>query len=137
MMRSFLIRNNPNSTPTEPIEFDDEDDSELSILNSEDVLTLDGDPSLKALQEAKTDAEYDLIVAQLPHDKKIKIGGIQFVRFTTFQKKNQKKRAWFWKHGEELVRTTKGKLSLNWKLIPTCGIKRRRILTNWTLLGQL
>jgi len=49
MIRSFLIRNNPNSTLIEPIEFDDEDDSELSILNSEDVLTLNRDPSLKAL----------------------------------------------------------------------------------------
>ncbi len=49
MIRSFLIRNNPNSTPTEPIEVNDKDDSELSILNSEDVPTLDRDPSLKAL----------------------------------------------------------------------------------------
>ncbi len=49
MMHSFLIRNNLNSTPTEPIKVNDKDDSELSILNSEDMLTLDGDPSLKAL----------------------------------------------------------------------------------------
>ncbi len=73
-MCSFLIRNASNSTLIEPTKGDD--DSKLSILNSEDVLILNRDPSLKALKEAKTNAEYDLIVAQLSYNKKLKIRGI-------------------------------------------------------------
>jgi len=88
----------------------DADDDDLTSLHSGETPTLPSDeaPTIKALADAATEAEYQLCVGKIPRNHKVKIGSILYVQYEPYRPRNSKRTAWYWKQGEELIRTNKG-----------------------------
>lgn len=94
---------------------DVDNDSELTSLYTGDTLTLDDGehPSIKALkaaQEAHDNAAFDLVVARMPSDHRVRYNGINYVLYDPYRLKRSKRLAWYWlpDQATELIRTTKG-----------------------------
>ena len=89
-----------------------DDDSILTPLESGDTPTLpaDEEPTIQALTEAKDEATYNHVLATIPREHKIKVKGIQYIRYEPYRKKKSKKTAWYWNpdQAEELIRVTPG-----------------------------
>jgi hypothetical protein len=102
----------PSSNPVIDLDPDDNDDaqSELTSLHSGETPTLPSDelPTIKALDQAATNTEYELCVARIPRDHKIKVGSVLYVRYDPYRPRNSKRTAWYWDQGQELIRTKKG-----------------------------
>lgn len=103
----------PQAQPSDPpvIDLDaDDTQSELTSLHSGETPTLPGDeaPTIKALADAATEAEYQLCVDKIPRNHKTKIGGILYVQYEPYRPRKSKRTAWYWEQGEELIRTNKG-----------------------------
>ncbi|KJZ68600.1 hypothetical protein HIM_12009 [Hirsutella minnesotensis 3608] len=66
---------------------DSDNSSELTTLVSGDTPTLPGQeqPSIRALFEAQDDAAYDLAVAQIPRDHRVRVKGIWYVRYEPYR----------------------------------------------------
>ena len=90
----------------------DDAQSELTSLHSGETPTLPGDeaPTIKALEIAATDAEYDLLVAQIPREHKIRIRGTTFIKYNPYRPRKSRRKAWYWdkEQGEEIICTKKG-----------------------------
>jgi hypothetical protein len=105
-----------NKAPQAPIILDNESDSDhLTTLESGDTPTLDDSeaPSIKALNEAQAahdDAAFNLVVARMPSDHRIKIGYTHYVRYNPYRSRKSKRKAWYWNadQAEELIITSKG-----------------------------
>lgn len=110
---AFLLIFHNNSTniasPNTLMEIDDTDD--LSILYSDSLPTLDGDETnkIKLLLTAEDDVAHDRAWHELPHEHRLKIKGIDYALCEPYRSKSAVKRAWFWEHGTEIVRVTKGR----------------------------
>jgi hypothetical protein len=61
--------------------------SELTSAHSGETLTLPGDkaPTIKALDLAATDAAYDLLVAQIPREHKVRIRGVTYIKYALYR----------------------------------------------------
>jgi hypothetical protein len=110
-----MASSQPQSSISPIINLDLDDDDELTSLYSGETPTLPSDeaPTIRALAQAATEAEYQLCVGKIPKEHKIKIGGILFIKYEPYRPRNSKRTAWYWKQGEEpqgeeLIRTTKG-----------------------------
>jgi hypothetical protein len=83
------------------IKLDNETESDrLITLESGETLTLDDgeSPTIKALLAAKAardDAEFNLVVAYMPFDHKIKVNGIHYVLYDPYRPRKSKRRAWY------------------------------------------
>ncbi len=103
-----------------PIELDNETESDrLTTLESGETPTLDDgeSPTIKALlaaQAAHDDAEFNLVVARMPSDHRIKVNGIHYVLYEPYRPCKSKRKAWYFKsdQAQELICTTKGDLSV-------------------------
>ena len=69
--------------------------------------------TIQALYDAATDAAYDLAVARIPSDNRIKVKGINYVKYDPYRSKRSKRSAWYWAPSQslELIRTTKGRIA--------------------------
>ena len=67
-------------------------------------------PTLRALNDAKDDAAYEVLVASIPSRNKCQYGRINYVKVEPYRTKKSKKTAWYWNPAlaEELIRTSKG-----------------------------
>jgi len=76
------------------LDVDDDAQSELISAHSGETLTLLGDKALiiKALETATTDAEYDLLVAQILREHKIKINGITYIKYALYRHRKSKRK---------------------------------------------
>lgn len=120
-MEAFVIRstasfgsNNStqNSTQNSIDLSDDDDGSDLTSAVSGETPTLPDSgeaPSIRALQTAADDAAYDLALARIPSEHRVKIGVHYYVKYDTYRPKRSKKLAWYWHSSiaEELFCTTK------------------------------
>jgi hypothetical protein len=101
----------PYSTPVIDLDRDDTE-SDLTSAHSGETPTLPSDeqPTIRALHQAATDSEYDLCVARIPRENKLKIEGITYVKYDPYRPRKSKRTAWYWApdQGEELIRTKKG-----------------------------
>jgi hypothetical protein len=103
-----------------PVELDNETQSDhLTTLESGETPTLDDgeSPTIKALLAAKAardDAEFNLVVARMPSDHRIKVNGIHYVLYDPYRPRKSKRRAWYFQsdQAQELICTTKGDLSV-------------------------
>ena len=92
--------------------------SEGSILTtaiSGDTPTLASDeaPTIRALLGAKTDAEYDHLIATIPREHKKTIDRVLYILYEPYRSKKSIRTAWYWAdeegtQGIELIRITKG-----------------------------
>jgi len=90
-------------------------DSELTTLHTGDTPTLDDGEhrdimALDAAQEAHDHAEFDLIVARMPSNHRLKVNGIQYIIYDPYRPKKSKRTSWYWNltQAVELIQTTKG-----------------------------
>ena len=76
------------------LDADDDAQSELTSAHSGETLTLFSDKALiiKALETVATDAEYDLLVAQILREHKIKINGITYIKYALYQHRKSKRK---------------------------------------------
>jgi len=97
---------------SQPIDVDEASESDLTTL-SDQTPTNPGDapPELAALVQAVDDAAFDLAYSQLPRQLRVKINGIDYVKFNSIRSSKSTKRAWYWgpDQAEELLRVTPGK----------------------------
>ena len=79
------------------LDADDDAQSELTSAYSSETLTLPSDEALiiKALETAATDAEYDLLVAQILREHKIKINSITYIKYTPYRHRKSKRKVWY------------------------------------------
>jgi hypothetical protein len=86
--------------------------SELTSLYSGETPTLPSNkaPTIKALLRAADDSEYNLCVARIPRDHKIRISRVWYIRYDPYRPKRSVRKAWYWgqDQSEELIRVTKG-----------------------------
>jgi hypothetical protein len=98
----------PSPSTNLVIDLDPDDDA----LHSGETPTLPADeaPTIKALLNAANDSEYDLCIAQIPRDHKLRINGVTYVKYDPYRPRKSKRSAWYWNplQGEELIRTKKG-----------------------------
>jgi hypothetical protein len=94
---------------------DVDNDSELTPLYSADTPPLeDGEhPPIRALavaQQAHDDAEFDLVVARMPSDHRLRVNGINYVKYDPYRPRKSRRTVWYWlpDQATELIRTTKG-----------------------------
>jgi hypothetical protein len=75
----------PSNPPVIDLDTDNTQ-SELTSLHSGETPTLPGEeaPIIKALENAATDTEYELLVAQIPREYKIRISGTTFIRYNPY-----------------------------------------------------
>ena len=67
------------------------------------------DPTIQALLQAASNADYELVVATIPLHHKLTIKRIQYILFEPYSTRRSKKVAWYWvDHGVELIRATLG-----------------------------
>jgi hypothetical protein len=84
-----------------PIKLDNETESDhLTTLESGDTPMLDDgkSPTIKALdaaQAAADDAAFNLVVARMPSDYRIKVRGIHYVLYDSYKPRKSKRRAWY------------------------------------------
>jgi hypothetical protein len=74
--------------PRNPIELDNESDSDrLTTLQSGDTPTLDDgeSPTIKALMAAQDDTTFNLVVARMPSNHRIKIGHTHYVLYDSYR----------------------------------------------------
>ena len=66
--------------------------------------------SIKALLEASDEAAYNLALAYIPQEHKIKVGLYWYVKYAPYRSKKEVKTGWYWdpKQGEELIRISPG-----------------------------
>jgi len=85
-----------------PIELDNETESDrLTTLESSETPTLDDgeSPTIKALeaaQRAADDAAFNLVVARMPSNYRLKVRGIHYVLYDLYRPRKSKRRAWYW-----------------------------------------
>ena len=91
-MDSFQAQS--SNPPIINLDTDDDAQSELTSAHSGETLTLLGDeaPIIKALETATTDAEYDLLVAQILREHKIKINGITYIKYALYRHRKSKRK---------------------------------------------
>ena len=91
-MDSFQAQ--PSNPPIINLDTDDDTQSELTSTHSSETLTLSSDEALiiKALETVATDAEYNLLVAQILREHKIKINGITYIKYTPYQHRKSKRK---------------------------------------------
>jgi hypothetical protein len=91
-MDSFQAQS--SNPPIINLDADDDAQSELTSAHSGETLTLLGDeaPIIKALETATTDAEYDLLVAQILREHKIKINGITYIKYALYRHRKSKRK---------------------------------------------
>jgi hypothetical protein len=112
MMRRFLTTNTLDLTTDESRDDDlISESSTLTTLESGDTPTLESDeaPTIQALMTACDTAEYDLIVAKIPKEHRVKIAGLHYVLYDPYRPKKSKKTAWYWGNGSqgiEVIRTS-------------------------------
>jgi hypothetical protein len=95
----------------QPLNIESDSDTELSSLTELTPTNPGGEsPEIAALLDAADDAAYDLAYSQLPSELRLKVSGVQYVRFESLRGPKSKKRAYYWKkdNAEELLRVTKG-----------------------------
>jgi hypothetical protein len=101
----------PSNPPVINLDVNDAQ-SELTSLHSGETPTLPGEeaPTIKALENAAIDAEYELLVAQIPREYKIRIGGTTFIRYDLYRPRRSKRTSWYWgkDQAEEVICTKKG-----------------------------
>jgi hypothetical protein len=91
-----------NMDAVHPIELDKETESDqLTTLKSGDTPTLDDSvsPTIKALDAARKaadDAAFNLVVARMPSDHRIKVRGIHYVLYNPYRPRKSKRSAWYW-----------------------------------------
>lgn len=99
-----------NIATTDTMDLDNE--SELSVLEFADVPTPVGDesPTIRALYEAKCETDYAYLIGQIPRDNKIKLNGVEYIKYDLYRSKKSVRKAWYWdpKQAVELIRVTKG-----------------------------
>lgn len=127
MTHPFFVRrpglastpNTPTPTPTqsfESIDIDEFDDgiSDLTTAVSGETPTLPSDepPSIRAINEAIKAADevaFDLAVARIPQEHKVKIGQFWYIKYDFYRHKKSKKNAWYWEgQGIEVICISKG-----------------------------
>ena len=94
------------------LDANDDAQSELTSAHSSETPTLPSDeaPTIKALETAATDAEYNLLIAQILREHKIKINGITYIKYALYRHRKSKRKVWYWdaKQAEEVIYTKKG-----------------------------
>lgn len=122
--RSFSSAPSANSPPSSNVSrqpsidiYDDGDNdgSDLTSAISGDTPTLPGDeaPSIQAIinaQKASDEAAYDLAVARIPSEHRVKIGRYHYIIYDAYRPRKCQRSAWYWdaKQARELICTTKG-----------------------------
>ena len=110
------------------INLDGDDDDDLTSVHTGDTPTLPSDegPTIKALDDAATEAEYQLCLGKIPREHKIKIGAILYVKYEPYRPRKSKRTAWYYRdgQGEELIRTNKGSYCFHLSLTNT-NVARR------------
>ena len=100
--------------PRNLIELDNESDSDrLTTLQSGDTPTLDDgeSPTIKALMAAQDDTTFNLVVARMPSNHRIKIGHTHYVLYDSYRPRKSNRKAWYWRGDqaqELIIWTTKG-----------------------------
>jgi len=91
-MDSFQAQ--PSNPPIINLDTDDDTQSELTSTHSSETLTLFGDeaPTIKALETVATDAEYDLLIAQILREHKIKINSITYIKYALYRHRKLKRK---------------------------------------------
>jgi len=76
------------------LDANDDAQSELTSAHSSETPTLPSDeaPTIKALETAATDAEYNLLIAQILREHKIKINGITYIKYTLYRHRKSKRK---------------------------------------------
>ena len=76
------------------LDANDDAQSELTSAHSSETLTLSSDEALiiKALETVATDAEYNLLVAQILREHKIKINGITYIKYALYRHRKSKRK---------------------------------------------
>ena len=72
---------------------DDDAQSELTSLYSGETPTLPADeaPTIKALLNAVNDSEYDLYIAQILRDHKLRINSVTYVKYDLYRLRKSKR----------------------------------------------
>ncbi len=87
--------------PAHPIELGNETNSDcLTTLESGDTPTLDDgeSPTIKALaaaQAAHDDAAFELVVARMPSNHRIRISHVHYVLYDPYRSRKSKRKAWY------------------------------------------
>jgi hypothetical protein len=103
--------------PAHTIELDNDTESDcLTTLESGETPTLDDSksPTIKALVAAQAtadDATFNLVVARMPSDHRVKIGHTHYVLYDPYRPRKSKRKVWYWKvdQAQELIWTSKGR----------------------------
>ena len=68
--------------------------SELTSLHSSKTPTLPSNkaPTIRALETAATNAEYNLLVAQIPREYKIQIHSTTFIKYNPYQPRKSRRK---------------------------------------------
>ena len=93
-MDSFQAQ--PSNPPIIDLDADNAQ-SELTSLHSGETLTLPSDeaPTIRALETAATDAEYNLLVAQIPREYKIRIRSTTFIKYNPYRPRKSRRKVWY------------------------------------------
>ena len=77
------------------INLDPDNDAQLELtsLHSGETLTLPADeaPTIKALFNAANDSEYDLYIAQILRDHKLRINSVTYVKYDLYRPRKSKR----------------------------------------------
>jgi hypothetical protein len=86
----------PSNPPVINLNTDDTQ-SELTSLHSGETPTLPSEeaPTIKALENTATDAEYKLLIAQIPREYKIRISGTTFIQYNPYRPRRSKRTSWY------------------------------------------
>ena len=88
--------------------------SDLSSLTDQTPTLLGTEaPHIQALIDAVNDAQHQLAYDRLPSSHRVRIKGINYVRYNPYRSSKSKRTVWYWdpSQAEELFRASKGMAS--------------------------